>query len=42
VFGAIYVRSGRNLLPLILAHGLIETVALTLVYFGHGEMLQLT
>jgi len=39
VFGAIYFRSGRNLLPLILAHGLIDTMAITAIYLGRTDLL---
>lgn len=39
VFGIVYLRSGRNLLPLILAHGLIDTFSLTMLYLGYGEVL---
>jgi len=39
VFGAVYLRSGRNLLPLIIAHGLIDTFSLSMIYLGHGELL---
>jgi len=34
ILGAAYVMSGRNLWVTILAHGFIDTFALTLVYFG--------
>ena len=39
VFGAVYLRCGRNLLPLILAHGLIDTVSLTMIYMGKADLL---
>ena len=39
VFGFVYLRSGRNLLPLIIAHGLIDTFSLTMIYLGHGDKL---
>jgi membrane protease YdiL (CAAX protease family) len=39
-FGLVYLRS-RNLLPLILAHGLIDTFAMTALYLGHPELLSL-
>jgi membrane protease YdiL (CAAX protease family) len=39
VFGAVYLKAGRNLLPLILAHGTIDTVSITLLYQGYGELL---
>jgi uncharacterized protein len=34
VFGAWYVRYGRNLWPLILAHGLTDTLTLAAIYAG--------
>ena len=36
IFGAIFIRCGRNLWPVIAAHGLIDTVAITSIYFGWG------
>ena len=36
VFSTFYFRNGRNLWPLFIAHGLIDTVSLTLLYFGVG------
>lgn len=39
VFGAVYIRSGRNLLPVILAHGLIDTFAMTAIYLGRPDLL---
>lgn len=42
VFGAVYVRSGGNLVPLIIAHGVIDTLALTAIYLGYGEALQIS
>lgn len=39
VFGAVYVRSGRNMLPVILAHGLIDTWAMTVIFFGRPDLL---
>jgi membrane protease YdiL (CAAX protease family) len=36
VFSTLYFRNGRNLWPLFIAHGLIDTVSLTLLYFGVG------
>lgn len=39
IFGAVYVKSGRNLLPVIIAHGVIDTFALTAVYFGRIDLL---
>ncbi len=37
IFGYAYIRSGRNLLPVILAHGIIDTVSLTLIFLGHAD-----
>jgi membrane protease YdiL (CAAX protease family) len=34
VFGGLYLALGRNLWPVILAHGLSDTLALVMVYFG--------
>lgn len=39
VFGAVYVKCGRSLLPLILAHGLIDTYAMTVIYLGRADLL---
>ena len=39
VFGAVYLKSGRNLLPLIIAHGCIDTYAMTALYFGRVDLL---
>ncbi len=39
VFGTVYLQSGRNLLPVILAHGCIDTIALTAIYFGRSDLL---
>lgn len=39
VFGIVYVKCGRSLLPMIIAHGLIDTVAMTALYFGRGDLL---
>jgi len=36
MFSTLYFRNGRNLWPLFIAHGLIDTVSLTLLYFGVG------
>jgi membrane protease YdiL (CAAX protease family) len=38
VAGLAFVRSGRNLWPLIIAHGLVDTVGITALYIGvaHG------
>lgn len=37
VFGFGYLRAGRNLWPVITAHGLIDTVSITLLYLGYGQ-----
>lgn len=34
IFGGWYVRSGRNLWPLIIAHGLTDTISLFAIYAG--------
>jgi membrane protease YdiL (CAAX protease family) len=34
ILGAAYLLSGRNLWASILAHGFIDTVGVTLAYFG--------
>ena len=39
VFGAVYLKSGRNLMPLIVAHGLIDTYGLTMIYLGRADLL---
>ena len=36
VFGAMFIRSGRNLWPVIAAHGVIDTIAMTALYAGWG------
>jgi membrane protease YdiL (CAAX protease family) len=35
ILGAVYLASGRNLWACILAHGISDTIALALVFFGH-------
>lgn len=37
VLGYVYLRAGRNLWPVIVAHGLIDTLSITLVYLGHAQ-----
>ncbi len=37
VFGWGYLRAGRNLWPVIVAHGLIDTLSITLVYLGYAQ-----
>jgi uncharacterized protein len=34
VFGTAYLVNGRNLVPLVLAHGLIDTISLVAIYSG--------
>ena len=36
--GAAYLANGRNIWPLVIAHGLVDSVALTMIYLGiaHG------
>ncbi len=34
VFGVAYLWNGRNLLPLVLAHGLIDTISMVAIYAG--------
>lgn len=38
VLGVVYLRAGRNLWPVIAAHGFIDTFSITLVYLGYGEL----
>lgn len=40
LFGKLFVRSGRNLLPLILAHGVIDSVGITLIYLGYADLMK--
>lgn len=37
VLGWFYLRAGRNLWPVIAAHGLIDTIGITLVYLGYAQ-----
>jgi len=39
VFGFIYVRAGYNLGPLIAAHGIIDTIGITMIYLGHSDLI---
>jgi len=39
LFGKLFIRSGRNLLPLILAHGIIDSIGITLIYLGFAELM---
>lgn len=36
IFGAVFIRCGRNLWPVIAAHGLIDTIGITSIYLGWG------
>lgn len=38
VFGIAYLKLGRNLWPLIIAHGLVDTFGFTMLYLGVEEM----
>lgn len=35
VYGAVYLRAGRNLWAAVIAHGVYDTVGLALLYFGY-------
>lgn len=37
LLGWLYLRAGRNLWPAIAAHGLVDTLSLTLIYLGFAE-----
>lgn len=39
VFGAVYLRCGRSLLPLFIAHGVVDTVGITAFYMGWADLL---
>ncbi|MCR9259466.1 MAG: CPBP family intramembrane metalloprotease [Pseudomonadaceae bacterium] len=36
IFGLVFIRCGRNLWPVIVAHGLVDTIAITSLYMGWG------
>jgi uncharacterized protein len=36
VFGILYLASGRNLWPCVIAHGVCDTVGIVLIFFGVG------
>jgi membrane protease YdiL (CAAX protease family) len=38
-FGAVYIKCGRSLVPLIVAHGIIDTFAMTAVFLGRPDLL---
>ena len=37
LLGIVYLRANRNLWPAIVAHGLIDTISLTLIYLGYAS-----
>ncbi len=39
VFGIVYLKCGRNLLPVIIAHGAVDTFGVTVLYLGYGDLL---
>jgi membrane protease YdiL (CAAX protease family) len=39
IFGTVYLKCGKSLLPTIVAHGLIDTISVTLLYYGRGDLL---
>lgn len=39
VFGVVYELCGRNLWPLIAAHGVVDTIGITFLYLGRTELL---
>ena len=39
IFGTIYVVNGRNLWPLIIAHGVTDSVSLVALYFGAAKLM---
>ena len=36
LFGVVYLASGRNLWPTVIAHGVCDTVGIVLIFFGVG------
>ena len=36
ILGAVFIRCGRNLWPVIVAHGVIDTIGITALYLGWG------
>jgi uncharacterized protein len=38
LLGIFYLRAGHNLWPVIAAHGIIDTISLTLIYLGFGDV----
>ncbi len=39
IFGGVYIRSGRNLLPVIVAHGIIDSIGITAIYLGYSDVI---
>ena len=39
VFGAVYLRCGRSLLPVFIAHGVVDTVGITAFYMGWADLI---
>ncbi len=39
IFGGVYVRSGRNLLPVIVAHGIMDSMGITAIYLGYSDVI---
>jgi uncharacterized protein len=37
LLGIVYLRAGGNLWPVIVAHGIIDTISISLIYFGFGD-----
>lgn len=37
IFGAVYIRSGKNLWPVIVAHGIMDTIGITVIYLGQSD-----
>jgi uncharacterized protein len=38
LLGLVYLRAPRNLWPAIAAHGIIDTISLSLIYLGFGDL----
>jgi membrane protease YdiL (CAAX protease family) len=39
IFGGVYIRSGRNLLPVIVAHGILDSIGITAIYLGYSDVI---
>ncbi len=39
IMGWVYMRAGRNLAPVMVAHGVIDTVGMTLLYLGYSDLM---